>query len=135
MDSHRTTKTTLAIGITLAVLLDTAGQTLWKFVATKFPIEASLGSTFQTALREPMVYVLVVIFLCQLIVWLRVLEHADLSYAQPMTSMSYISVCMLSAYFYGEQISVNKILGIACILAGVWLVSRGSYRTTERSET
>ena len=65
------------------------------------------------------------VFVCQLVNWLKVLEHADLSYAQPITSLSYVSVCVLSAHLFGEHIGPAKAAGILCIFSGVWLVSKG----------
>jgi drug/metabolite transporter (DMT)-like permease len=109
----------------LAIVFDTAGQLLWKFTAETLPATASLGPAVDAALRQPLILVLVGVFVCQLINWLKVLEHADLSYAQPITSLSYISVCAFSAPLFGEQIEPIKVAGIFCILSGVWLLSQG----------
>ena len=65
------------------------------------------------------------IFLSQLFNWLKVLERADLSYAQPITSLSYVSVCILSAALLHEHIGASKTIGVLCVLCGVLLVSRG----------
>jgi drug/metabolite transporter (DMT)-like permease len=124
MDNHRGSKRTLAIGLVLAIALDTAGQLLWKFSAATLPSTASLWPTVDAVLRQPLVLVLVGVFVCQLINWLKVLEHADLSYAQPITSLSYVAVCAFSAHLFGEHIGPGKAAGILCILSGVWLVSQ-----------
>jgi len=68
------------------------------------------------------------LFAGQLWNWLRVLEIADLSYAQPITSLSLVTVLVLSALFLGEHIEALKVAGIALILGGVWLVSRGPHQ-------
>jgi drug/metabolite transporter (DMT)-like permease len=71
----------------------------------------------------------VVIFVAQLINWLRVLEISDLSYSQPITSLSYISVLWFSVSWLGEQLDLLKIAGILLILAGVWFISRGPHHS------
>ena len=125
MDKHRASKRTLVIGLVLAIVFDTAGQLLWKFVAETLPATAALWPTVDAMLRQPLILVLAGVFVLQLINWLKVLEHADLSYAQPITSLSYVSVCVLSAHLFGEHIGPIKVAGILCILSGVWLVSQG----------
>jgi len=96
-------------------VLDTVVQLLWKVAATEF---------------EPLVVTLVVvIFVAQLINWLRVLELSDLSYSQPITSLSYITVLGFSVIWLGEQLDPVKIAGILLILAGVWFISRGPHHS------
>ena len=51
------------------------------------------------------------------------LDHADLSYAKPFTSLSYVTVCALSVLVLGEHIAPLQILGILVVVAGVWCVS------------
>jgi drug/metabolite transporter (DMT)-like permease len=90
-------------------------QLLWKLAATDF---------------EPLVVTLVVvIFIAQLFNWLRVLEISDLSYSQPITSLSYITVLGFSVAWLGEQLDVLKVSGILLILAGVWFISRGPHHS------
>ena len=96
-------------------MLDTVVQLLWKAAATDF---------------EPLVIAaVVVIFTAQLINWLRVLEMSDLSYSQPITSLSYITVLWFSVTWLGEQLDPLKIAGILLILAGVWFISRGPHHS------
>ena len=115
----------LAIGLALATILDTAGQLLWKFCVASLPNTSGLWQTAEAVLRQPLFILLAGIFLCQLINWMKVLERADLSFAQPITSLSYVTVCILSAVLFGEHIGLAKIAGVLCVLGGVWLVSQG----------
>ncbi|HTM61471.1 MAG TPA: EamA family transporter [Burkholderiales bacterium] len=105
----------LAFRLGLAIALDTIVQLLWKVAATEF---------------EPLVIGLVVVlFVVQLTNWLRVLELSDLSYAQPITALSYISVLGFSVAWLGEQLDPLKIAGIVLIMAGVWFISRGPHHS------
>jgi drug/metabolite transporter (DMT)-like permease len=118
-------KNLLALGLGLAIALDTAGQLVWKICIAGLPADSGLWAMASAVLHQPLFVVLVAIFLSQLFNWLKVLERADLSYAQPITSLSYVTVCVLSATLLGEHIGASKTLGVLCVLCGVMLVSRG----------
>ena len=65
-----------------------------------------------------------------LIVWqmsrMALLSWADLSFVLPVTSIGYVVVALLGKVMLHEQITVRRWTGIALIMAGVALVSRGS---------
>lgn len=119
----------LAVGLTLAIILDTIGQLLWKFAVERLPDNLSLGSTIEAVAQQPWFLAVVAVFLCQLFVWLKVLENVDLSFAQPITSLSYLTVCGFSWMLFDDRIGPVKGAGILCVLAGVWLISRGKRQT------
>lgn len=75
-------------------------------------------------LDHPVFLVVALLLACQLFNWLKVLDHADLSYAQPITSLSYVSVGLCSVFLLDEPIDGQMLAGIALILAGVWFISR-----------
>lgn len=96
-------------------MLDTVVQLLWKLAATGL---------------DPIIIALVVIFfITQLFNWLRVLQMSDLSYSQPITALSYITVLGLSALWFGEHIDALKVAGIVLVLAGVWFISRDPHHS------
>src|SRR5262249_15386197 len=108
MNRSIVTRRLLALGPALAIILDTARQLLWKFCVDGLPPVSDAWHVAEAVLRQPLFLVLAGIFLLQLFNWLKVLEHADLSYAQPITSLSYIAVCVLSAILFGEHIGFAK---------------------------
>ncbi|MEO8004358.1 MAG: EamA family transporter [Betaproteobacteria bacterium] len=114
----------LIFGIALATILDTVGQLLWKYCVAGLPSDAGLSQAAWGVLHQPLFIVLAVVFLLQLFNWMKVLEHADLSFAQPITSLSYVTVLVLSAFLFGEHIGATKVAGVLCVLGGVWLVSQ-----------
>ena len=65
----------------------------------------------------------------QMINWLKVLDDADVSFALPITALSYVSVAAVSAIWLGEAVTPGKAGGVALILSGVYLVSRTDYKT------
>ena len=58
-----------------------------------------------------------------------VLGNADLSYAQPLTSLSYVSVYCLSVLYLKEATDLIQITGIIFVLAGIWFISQTDHVT------
>jgi len=122
----------LVIGLAVAIALDTGLQLVWKTGIADLPDTASLRELTVAVVRNP-IFILVVVFMAaQLVNWLKVLDHADLSYAKPFTSLSYVTVCVLSVVILGERIAPLQIVGIVIVVAGVWCVSQ-TRRTTPGS--
>jgi drug/metabolite transporter (DMT)-like permease len=128
-DSHAGRR--VAAVLTIAIALDTVGQLLWKLAADRLPRSLSPAALVHAVAHDPLPLLVIGVFLLQLVNWLLVLERVDLSYAQPLTALSYVSVCLLSAWFFGERLDVRKGLGVALVLAGVALVSAGPARRGE----
>lgn len=57
--------------------------------------------------------------------WMLALSKLELSHAYPFVSLSFVAVLLLSALFFGEPLSLEKILGVVLIVAGVAVGSRG----------
>jgi drug/metabolite transporter (DMT)-like permease len=113
----------LVVGLAVAIALDTALQLVWKTGIADLPDTSSVWETAVAVARNP-IFILVVAFMgAQLVNWLKVLDHADLSYAKPFTSLSYVTVCVLSVVVLGEHIAPMQVLGIVIVVAGVWCVS------------
>ena len=114
----------VAVGLVVAVVLDTFIQISWKLAVSASPGNGALG-----ALSSPFFYAAMLGLAAQLFNWMRVLARADLSFAQPFTALSYLSVLVLSARSLGERISAPKVMGVCLILIGVFLISRTPFRT------
>ena len=117
------------LGLAAAILLDTGVQLSWKTAVLDIPASAPWYETILLALQTPLIYLVIAMFFAQLINWMRVLSKADLSFAQPITSLSYLSVSALSVIFLHEIVSPGRLLGMALILAGVFFVSRTKHNT------
>jgi drug/metabolite transporter (DMT)-like permease len=109
-------------GLALAIVLDTVGQLLWKQAAVRLPETLSAGVLLDALVREPLVLAVAGVFALQLVNWLLVLEHADLSRVQPITSLSYVSVVLFSVALMGERLDAGRGLGILLVLFGVALI-------------
>jgi multidrug transporter EmrE-like cation transporter len=114
----------LTIGLALAILFDTVQQLAWKVGMGAIPEDASPWATVEAAVREPLLALVALLMVLRLINWLKVLELADLSYAQPITTLSYVTVTALSAIYLNETMTPLQIVGIVIVLAGVWCISQ-----------
>jgi drug/metabolite transporter (DMT)-like permease len=114
----------LTLGLALAIALDTSVQLILKITASHIPTASSQWETLEATLHQPLFFAAALLMVMQLFNWLQVLGRADLSFAQPITSLTYVSVYALSGLYLDEKLDTLQILGIAIILAGVWCISR-----------
>jgi multidrug transporter EmrE-like cation transporter len=57
-------------------------------------------------------------------VWIVGLSRVEVSIAYPMLSVGYIVNAIAAWYLFGESLTAQKLVGIAFIIAGVFLVAR-----------
>jgi drug/metabolite transporter (DMT)-like permease len=126
--------------LAVAIALDTIVQLSWKTAVSEIPDVATAWdvvtpwATVEATLDQPMFLVVVGLLLCQLVNWLQVLGRADLSFAQPLTSLSRVTVCLASVIFLNEKVSLFQFGGIFLVCAGVWFINR-SARLPELQDT
>jgi drug/metabolite transporter (DMT)-like permease len=117
-------------GLVLAVGLDTVAQIAWKLAVAGIPAEAPPLVAARAVLAAPLFYVAMAAFGAQLWNWLRVLARADLSFAQPFTALSYVTVLAVSRALLHEPLGPARLLGVALILVGVACIARTPAQTT-----
>lgn len=122
------------LGLVLAIAIDTGLQILWKFAALSIPPGPLALTGLPALLVHPLFLAVGLTLVLQLVNWTAVLAHADLSYAQPITALSYISVLAMSAWVLHETISLEKVAGVVLVFVGVWLISRTDHKTERRAE-
>ena len=119
----------LAVGLLIAILIDTALQLVWKSAVLTLPHDGSPWLNVQAILQNPRFVFVIFLMGCQFFNWLMILGDADLSYAQPVTSLSYVSVFFLSVLYLKEAADVFQIAGIIFVLVGVWFISQTEHLT------
>ena len=122
----------LAAGLLLAILIDTALQLVWKTAVSSLPNDGSPWLNLQAALHSPLFLFVIFLMACQFFNWLMVLGKADLSYAQPVTSLSYVTVFCLSVLYLKEATDLIQIAGILFVVAGVWFISQTDHVTQSK---
>lgn len=63
-------------------------------------------------------------YILSLLFWLFVLSKLELSKAYPMVSLGYVFTTILGYSLLNESITINKIIGIIFIIAGVCFITK-----------
>jgi multidrug transporter EmrE-like cation transporter len=116
--------------LTMTIVMDTILQLCWKYAVEQVPDTIGLWLSFVSVLQEPFFLIALLVFFFQFFNWMIVLAHADLSYAQPITALSYVTVSGASMVIFHEYLSPLRLVGLALVLIGVWIISRTNLRTT-----
>jgi drug/metabolite transporter (DMT)-like permease len=83
-----------------------------------------LGGMIGRAVSNPWLLLGVVLQASFFFMYLSLLSRADVSLVLPLTAIDYIVVALLAHMLLGEAVTPVRWAGIACIVAGVFLVSR-----------
>lgn len=103
----------------LSVALNAAGQLLFKLARLVQPD----GSMLALA-GSPATWIGFFFYGLSSLCWLWVLARVPLSLAYPFLALTFPIVVALSAYFFGESISLLHWAGVGVIVVGVSLLAR-----------
>lgn len=117
------------IGLAIAILFDTIVQLCWKFAARSVPDAMGPWQTLSLVIHQPLFHLTALFWVAEFFNWILVLSKSDMSYATPITSLSYVTVAVGSCVLLGERIPPLRIAGIGVILIGVWYLSGSGHRT------
>ena len=98
-----------------------AGQILFKQAAMGLSVSGTLWSS---ATLVPMVAALT-IYGVSTIAWVWTLQHAQLGRLYPLMALAFVLVPLASHFVFGERFTPQYVIGVAFILVGVVLASRG----------
>ncbi len=84
---------------------------------------STFGSVLFSLFRLP-VFLGLVCYGLSTLSWLKVLTRVPLAVAYPTLSLGYIAIVGLSVLFLRETFRVNQVLGMMCIVVGVWILWR-----------
>jgi len=90
---------------------------------------SALLSVFVKTFTSGTIWLGIVSFLVFLVSYLLLLSWADFSFLQPVCSIGYAMVAVLSYFLLGEAISPVRWIGVVLICGGVALVSGTEPRT------
>ena len=75
-------------------------------------------------ISQPFIVVGLLVFAISAFFWIVALSRVELSYAYPMVGLSYALIFLFSWLFFGENISLIRILGMIIIAIGVFVISK-----------
>ena len=110
------------------VLLNAAAQLLLKAGTNavgrfEFSAQNVLPVGMKLAL-EPHIAGGLACYVVSVAVWIVGLSRVPVSIAYPMLSVGYIVNAVAAWYLFGESLTAQKLIGIAFIICGVFLVAR-----------
>ncbi len=122
--------TMLIATILLSVILAAVAQIMLKQgmmqVTSKSGVFTPTSAvSLKAAAITPLVWVGLVTFGLSALVWLAVLSRASLSFAYPFASLTYVIILLYGKFIADEPVSPTRWAGVALIVAGIVLVSRG----------
>lgn len=119
---HKRRIALLAAGV---VATGTAGNSLLRVGLNHAPALLSVSPIAHLeALARPAVIAAVLILITSFILQLTLLSWADLTFALPITSPSYVVVTIVGVVALGEHVSAVHWMGVLLILCGVIIVGR-----------
>ncbi|MDI6736418.1 MAG: EamA family transporter [bacterium] len=113
----------ILVGIFTCVFMVVIAQLLLKTGVGKpsgQPIPLELIRIFST----PRVIVGFLLFIVSALLWLRILQNADLSYAYPMLSLAYVIIVLSSKFILKEHVPLTRWIGVGIICIGIFLISQ-----------
>ena len=114
--------------IMTGVLLNAGAQLLLKAgtnAVGKF--EFSVANIVPVGMKlafEPHIMGGIACYVVSVVVWILGLSRVEVSIAYPMLSVGYVLNAVAAWYLFGESMTAQKLIGIAFIIAGVFLVAK-----------
>lgn len=110
------------------VLLNAAAQLLLKAGTNRigsfaFTPENILPIGLRVA-AEPFVLGGLGCYVISVLIWIMALSRVEVSIAYPMLSIGYVVNALAAWYLFGEAVTAQRMVGIATIIVGVFIVAR-----------
>lgn len=112
-------------GFALLMAFDTMAQISFKLAGMHaFPPQVSADWILRLMLA-PWIYGAIVGYVGAFFTWMRLLERAPIGPAFAASHLEVVSVMLLSALLFGEQIGVVKTVGAVLIVGGIICIGLG----------
>ena len=114
-----------SVGILLlSVALGAVGQLTLKQAVNGGKLTLSLDSFVKMA-TNPLLIIAIGIYGVSAVFWLLALMRADLSFAYPFLSLTYIAVLVGGAILFHEEVTFLRVTGFLVIIAGLLVIAYG----------
>lgn len=110
-------------GFCALVLIDTWTQVSFKLASRQTGELVMNSRWFGAAILSPWIYAAVAGYLGAFFTWMTLLEHAPVGPAFAASHLEVVTVLLISIPLFGERLSVAKVAGAVCIVAGITLLS------------
>lgn len=107
------------IGFTLLMSFDTLAQVSFKYAGTQaLPVSASIAWLLRV-FGAPWIYGAIVGYVGAFFTWMSLLKHAPIGPAFAASHLEVVSVMLLSIWLFNEPLTLPRVLGAICIIAGI----------------
>lgn len=110
--------------IITSIVMGAVGQILLKVGASRLDNVTMTISGLLNIARNYYILIGLVLFGSSFLLWVKVLTKNDLSYVYPMVSLSYVIIILASKFLFNEPFTTNKIIGVAAIISGVFIINK-----------
>ena len=100
------------------------GQVLLKFALQRMHSFSWTRDFWMTVLLNWQFALCGIFFGASSILWMFILKRYPLSVAYPMISLSYVFGLLAAIFFFHEQVSAMKWIGVALIMMGCCLIAK-----------
>ena len=76
-------------------------------------------------LFDPLIFSGIAAAFLAALAWMAAMTKFEISHAYPFMSLNFVAVLLLSGLLLGEQVTVPKTIGVALIVVGTVIASRG----------
>jgi multidrug transporter EmrE-like cation transporter len=121
---NRTTLSYLFAGVLLNAIAQLALKAATNRMGTVSLALDGLGETILRAGLQPFLWLGLACYGISVAVWVAALSRTEVSLAYPFLSLGYVVNAAAAWYLFGENVSPQRILALAVIILGVWLLAR-----------
>lgn len=118
------------LGFGALMLFDTLTQVSFKLASTNAGEFIPKIEWLLVVFQNPWIYGAVLGYLGSFIAWMTLLKHAPVGPAFAASHLAIVFVLAISVVYFGEHLSLMKVLGTLCILLGIALLSLSEARQT-----
>lgn len=106
------------------IFLGVIGQTIIKVGVQKIGAFTAMpiGTFIFKAFLSPLVLSGLFLYLMSAVIWFMVLSKTELSVAYPSLSLGYVLIVFIGYFFFGEPLTIAKIIGILLICLGIYVI-------------
>jgi drug/metabolite transporter (DMT)-like permease len=104
------------------IILMTAAQVMFKLAGNHAGVQLTLVSAL---ISNPWLWAGLLLSAAGMVCWLLTLRKVSLSKAYPWTALIYVLTPLASAWLFGDALDSKYLLGLASIVAGVFLTAGG----------
>jgi multidrug transporter EmrE-like cation transporter len=110
------------------VMLNAVAQLALKAATNRLgTVSLAFSGLIDTAVRaagQPYIWLGLGCYAISVAVWIAALSRVEVSLAYPFLSLGYVVNAIAAWYLFGENLSVQRLLAMGVIIAGVWLLTR-----------